>query len=116
MHTELNNFLKPTFIDFTNKKLSKAPDEGRSIKQLYLKNMQFFEYDTRDIKRNERRRKRFVRNAGCHVSGRDLRKQGSGAPILKVGILGADCRTMASHLSLTNHCIATHSMTINKAY
>lgn len=42
MCNEFNILMKTIFDAFRNEKLTRALDEGRSIKQLYLNNMQLF--------------------------------------------------------------------------
>lgn len=46
---EFNVLNKPSFFAFLNEKLTRVPDQGRSIKQWALNNMRVFEYDRGDI-------------------------------------------------------------------
>lgn len=48
---EVNILAKQSFLGFMSEKLSKAPDERRSIDQLYLNNMRLLGYDPRDKKK-----------------------------------------------------------------
>lgn len=39
-----NMLVNPNFLSFTNEKLNRDSDEKRSIKQLYLNDLQLFKY------------------------------------------------------------------------
>lgn len=44
-------FSKPNFLSFVNKKLNNAPEDGKSVRQLYLNKTHLFEHDQKNEKR-----------------------------------------------------------------
>lgn len=91
LHIVFHDFLKPNVLAFINEKLSKPPDEERSIKQLLLHNMQLFEYDPKDEKKRQAEKTLAREKHWVSPVRKKIEERGSGAPTFRVEPMGNDC-------------------------